>query len=343
MAHSPQARGGLIFKKVFMKSLRLPLFFLILLAAPRWVAATPCCLVVSGHPGDETFRAPIRAVSQTWLEAAEKAGCPGKLVDAGAKEGEAPQLERLRAELAALEAPSEDLLWVVFTGHGNAQGRVPRFALTGADLGADQLAAMLAKIKRPMVLVLGFASSGAFVKPLAASNRQIIAATRSGEEENWTRFPKFFADSITGMGADLDGDGQVSVFEAWIVATDAVEGFYKDAGRLVTEHAVLEDLGQGKPEGRGAFNGAGEFAGKKAGSSPEPGMRSRDSFLRTSPMEAALRKEERLKRGALEGELARLRESKGGMAEEEYRKALEMIFVELAGVYEGARRRLPTQ
>lgn len=338
-----KAWGRLILNLLFMKNRRFTLFLLVLLLTARWVYAAPSCIVVSGHPGDAAFGAAIEASSHTWLEAAKKAGYASKLVSTGLSEGEASQLERLRGELAAVETPSQDPLWLVFTGHGNAQGSVPRFALMGADLGADELSALLGKIKRPMVLVLGFSCSGAFVKSLAASDRQIIAATRSGEEENWTRFPKFFAEAISGLKADLDGDGQVSVFEAWISAVDAVEGFYKDAGRLVTEHAVLDDSGQGKPEGRAAFNRFGEYAGKKADSSAAPGVRARDAFFMASPIEAVLSEDERAKRSRLEGELARLRSEKAGMGEEAYRKALETVFVGLAGVYEGARKRLPSE
>lgn len=343
MAGPAKAWSRLILNPCFMKNTRFTLFLLLLLLAPRWVYAAPSCIVVSGHPGDAAFGAAIEASSRTWMEAAKRAGYASKLVDTLSSEGEASQLERLRAELAAVETPSRDHLWLVFTGHGNAQGNVPRFALTGPDLGADELAVMLGKIKRPMVLVLGFSCSGSFVKPLSAPDRQIIAATRSGEEENWTRFPKFFAEAISGLKADLDGDGQVSVFEAWISAVDAVEGFYKDAGRLVTEHAILEDSGRGKPAGRAAFNRFGEVSGEKVDSSAAPGAHARDAFFIASPIEAILSEQERAERRRLEEELARVRSAKAGMGEGEYRKALESIFVALAGLYEGARKRLPAE
>jgi hypothetical protein len=303
----------------------------------------PVCVVVSGHPGEASFGSTIEATSKVWVDAAGRGGCAVKFVGPEAAGSEATQLERLRSELAAVETPSQEALWLVFTGHGNAQGSVPRFALTGDDLGADELSAMLGKIKRPVILVLGFSCSGAFLKPLAGEDRQIIAATRSGEEENWTRFSKFFAEAVAGLGADLDGDGQVSVFEAWLSAVDAVESFYKEEGRLVTEHSVLEDTGRGKPEGRAAFNGFREYSGKTAEFSAVPGMRARDTFLVASAVESAFTEAERVRRSQLEGELVRLRAAKGSMPEGEYRKALESVFVDLAGVYEGARGRVPAQ
>jgi len=312
----------------------------LLISAP--LEAAPHCLVVSGHPGDSAFESSIEATSTRWVQAAKKAGYETKFIPSQSGEGEQTQIARLHSELSALEAPSLDPLWLVFTGHGNAQGIVARFALTGADLGADELAARLVKIKRPTILVLGFSCSGAFIKTLAAPNRQIIAATRSGEEENWTRFPKLFAEAITGLAADGDGDGQVSVFEAWLAAVGSVEAFYKDTGRLVTEHAVLEDLGVGKPQGREAFDRFGEYSGKTTDVSGAPGLRSRDSFLLASPLESALSAEERLKRGEFERELARLRGVKSGMDPEVYRKAVEVVFLGLAAIYQDAQKRLPS-
>jgi hypothetical protein len=305
--------------------------------------AAPHCFVVSGHPGDSSFGASIEATSMLWTEAAKKAGFETKYIPARSGEGERTPLEKIRSELGALEGPSLDPLWLVLTGHGNAQGTVPRFALTGADLGADELAALLVKIKRPTIVVLGFSCSGAFVKALAAPNRQIIAATRSAEEENWTRFPKFFAEAITSLVADADSDGQVSVFEAWLAAVGSVEGFYKDTGRLVTEHAVFEDLGIGKPQGREAFDRFGEYSGKKLEDSGTPGLRACDSFLLSSPLESVLSAEEHLKRAELERKLARLRGEKDGMASEDYRKVVEAVFLELAAIYEGAQKRLPSR
>jgi len=303
--------------------------------------AAPHCLVVSGHPGDPAFGASIEATSAMWVEASKKAGFETRLVLARPGEGQQPQLEQLHSELSALEEPSQEPLWLVFTGHGNAQGAVARFALTGTDLGADELAALLVKIKRPTILVLGFSCSGAFIKTIAAPNRQIIAATRSAEEENWTRFPKLFVEAITGLAADGDGDGQVSLFEAWLAAVASVEGFYKDAGRLVTEHAVLEDLGVGKPQGREAFDRFGEYSGKMPDANRAPGLRSRDSFLLASPLESSLSTEERFKRGEFERELIRLRGAKAGMDPEEYKKGAEAVFLGLAAIYQDAQKRLP--
>ena len=44
---------------------------------------------------------------------------------------------------------------------------------------------------------------------------------------------------------------QVSVLEAWQHAAQTVEASYKEQGRLATEHAALDDLGDGKASGPG--------------------------------------------------------------------------------------------
>jgi len=52
-----------------------------------------------------------------------------------------------------------------------------------------------------------------------------------------------FADAINNPEADLDKDGQVSLLEAFLTASRQASEFYKINGRLVTEHALLDDNG----------------------------------------------------------------------------------------------------
>jgi hypothetical protein len=299
------------------------------------------CVVVDGHPGAASFAEAVEATGRIWMESAGRARCRAERV--GLRGGEAEgvtQKQRLKAVLERVESPSEDPLWLVLTGHGSAQGQEPRFQLDGEDLGLGELKEWLGRIRRPMVVVLGFSSSGAFVKGISAPGRVVVSATRSGEEENWSRFGKAFATALTEGGGDLDGDGQVSVFEAWWAGLEGVEAFYKENGRLSTEHAVLEDLGEGRPVGKEAFEGTGSWKGQGAAKGREVGVRARGVYWIASPVEAALTAGEREQRAGLEKRIGEWKGRKDGMERVEYERGLEGLLVELAQVYEGVRRRL---
>ncbi len=301
-------------------------------------------LLVKGHGGQAVFAAEMDATAKVWEAAAAKGGhrfvqvapragsgveggtsAASTAAPAGAANGGQPaetmqegtQLERMRAALKFLKVDSTEPVWLVLLGHGSAQGRAPKFLLEGPDLTADALAQDLFNLQRPVFVIAGFSASGAFLKPLAGKERIIVSATRSGTEENWTRFPRFFAAAISGLDADADADGQVSVLEAWKHATRSVEASYKDQGRLCTEHSALEDAGDGRA------------------SAQNHGHKARQWHLIQSAVEAGLNALQRERREEIELRINRLRERKNFAAPAEYASELEALLLELAGIYEG--------
>jgi hypothetical protein len=164
-------------------------------------------------------------------------------------------------------------------------------------------------------------ASGEFVKPLSAKGRIVVTATRNGQETNATRFAGFFIAALNATDGDTDQDGHTSVLEAFVYANRLTEEFYKRAGRLATEHALIDDNGDGvgreKPEaGEGLLARAtylDSLSGDEAAASAATGR---------------LLKE----RARLEGEIEQLIARKGNMAEAEYEATLERLFIELAKV-----------
>src|SRR5213076_1421481 len=130
-------------------------------------------------------------------------------------------------------------------GHGTFDRRSAKFNLRGADLSADELAKWLAPVHRPLVVIDAASASGPFIKALSGPDRVIVTATRSGDEQNATRFGGFLADAVSDPLADLDKDGQTSLLEAFLVAAKRVDASYTEAGLLATEHALLDDNGDG--------------------------------------------------------------------------------------------------
>src|SRR5258705_1288844 len=139
-----------------------------------------------------------------------------------------------------------NVLFVFLIGHGSFDGKESKFNLVGPDLSASEYNILLSSLPTRRLVVLNMASaSGEFAKSLSAKGRIVITATRSGQETNATRFAGFFIAALKATDADTDQDGHVSVFEAFTYANRLTAEFYSRAGRLASEHALLEDNGDG--------------------------------------------------------------------------------------------------
>jgi hypothetical protein len=217
---------------------------------------------------------------------------------------------------------ANNVVFVFLIGHGSFDGKESKFNLVGPDLSAADYNQLLTALPTRRIVVFNMASaSGEFVKSLSAKGRIVVTATRNGQETNATRFAGFFINALKATDGDTDQDGHTSVLEAFVYATRLTEEFYKRAGRLATEHALIDDNGDGvgreKPE-------AGE------------GLLARATYLDSlSVGEAAanaatgrLLKE----RTRLEGEIEQLIARKENMPEAEYEATLERLFIELAKV-----------
>jgi hypothetical protein len=156
------------------------------------------------------------------------------------------ELDAALRTVAASAAPS-DQVFITLIGHGSYQAGEGRFSLPGPDLTGAEFSVMLGQLGNRRVIVANTSSaSGDFVRPLAAPNRIVIAATKSGMERNEARFAGFFIDAFAEDGADTDKDGAVSMLEAFEFARLEVAKAYERDKQLLTEHAVLDDNGDGK-------------------------------------------------------------------------------------------------
>jgi hypothetical protein len=101
---------------------------------------------------------------------------------------------------------------------------------------------MLPNVAR-VIIINSTNSSGASLETMAGKNRVVITATRSATEANDTVFYEHFLAALQDSAADEDKDKKVSVWETFKFASDAVDRFYKEQGRLATEHPMLSDNG----------------------------------------------------------------------------------------------------
>jgi hypothetical protein len=138
---------------------------------------------------------------------------------------------------------AEDRLWVFFLGHGDDDRERASFHLPGRDLHDDDLDKLFAGIAcKEQVFWLTYAASNRFLKRLSAKGRIVIAATVE-EEANETEFPQALA-TVVGKLRTNNG-AKVSILELYRRTVAEVEARFAADKRVPTEHAQLDDNGDG--------------------------------------------------------------------------------------------------
>lgn len=289
--------------------------------------------VVVGAPGESQFGENFAAAARAWTGAARRVGAPVTVIGLESDPAGSDR-DRLAQWLAGRHGDGPPL-WLVYLGHGTFDGRAARLNLRGPDLDASELADALRPVTRPIVFVHGGSASAPFLPALSGPDRIILTATRSGHEVNYARFGETFAEVIADPSADIDQDGQTSLLEAFVFAAQRVETFYTEQGRLATEHALLDDNGDGRGTPAAWFRGTRLERRPEAGQVPD-GERARLIALVPMPDEQRLSPEQRAQRDALEEELAQLRARKSTTPPDAYDRELERILRQLGGLYRAA-------
>ncbi len=289
-------------------------------------------IVVVGAPGTPEYAAQFAAWAELWKQACKKSSAESIAV--GRDDSNAvSDYATLQKVLAGRSEQTTAALWLVLIGHGTFDGRTAKFNLRGPDVSAQELTEWLKPVRRPLAVINTAPSSAPFLKELSSSGRIVITATRSGFEQSYTRFGQYLAETILAPQADLDKDGQTSLLEAFLTASHAVSQFYSAAGRLATEHALLDDNGDGLGTPADWFRGLRPV--QKAGDSTAlDGHRAHQLPLRYSAREAAMPPELRARRDQLELAVLELRDAKANLPEAEYFSKLEALLLEIAHLYE---------
>ena len=163
--------------------------------------------------------------------------------------GAGSTLEGIKTALQGLAGRmgAADDLFVFLIGHGNFRQRLAKFHIPGPDLSARALGRLLDGIAADRVAVVNSASSSApFIAALSGPRRVICTSTGAAQERNATVFMEFFLTGLEGGSADLDRDGRIAVGEACRQAAALTHSWYDEQGRLATEHALLDDDGDGQ-------------------------------------------------------------------------------------------------
>jgi hypothetical protein len=289
-------------------------------------------IVVAGAPGENDYATVFTKSVDQWKQACEKSGA--RFVGIGTEpNGPVSDRDLLQKALAEEANQVDAPLWLVLIGHGTYDGKFAKFNLRGPDLAADELAGWLKPSTRPVAVIDGSSASAPFLKALSASSRVVITATKSGFEQSYARFGPYLAEAIVDPQADLDKDGQTSLLEAFLSAAERVTQFYSSSGRLATEHALLDDNGDGLGTGADWFRGIRPVKRARDDAALD-GYRTHQFCLLRSPVESKMPEELRAKRDQLELQVMALRDGREKLPEDEYLSKLEPLLVEIAKIYQ---------
>ncbi|MGH7720862.1 MAG: hypothetical protein ACREON_18705 [Gemmatimonadaceae bacterium] len=306
------------------------------LAAPQDPGSRTHLLIIAGVGGEPRFRDAFHQAAMSMADAASKrfaltdssivvltedpSRAPTRIAGRSTREN----VEQAVARIATRARPGDDIV-ILLIGHGSQQSGEPRFNLPGPDLTAADFARLLARLgSRRVAFVNASSASGEFIKTLSAPNRVVVTATKSGFERNETHFPRFFVQAYAADGADTDKDGRVSILEAFAFARREVARVYESENRLQTEHALLDDNGDGvgsaEPDPRGGDGALARSVFLAGGAPPVGRATTNDPRLRTLYAD----------KETLERRLDSLRLRKERTEAAAYERELEQLLVELA-------------
>ncbi len=200
-------------------------------------------LILEGIWGEQRYENNFRELAQGWEKAGEEAG----FIVARVSEAEGEVSPKAIFFDKIKRAPAGPL-WVVFIGHGAFDGRQAKLQIQGLDITEQELVEAFADRGGELVFLHLGSASGGLVKKLSGEGRVIITATQSYQQRSFAYFTEFFTASLVGdraSNSDLDENGRVSLLEAFLAASQGTEAHYKSLDRLTTEHALLDDNGDG--------------------------------------------------------------------------------------------------
>ena len=215
-------------------------------------------LILVGLPGDQEHELLFRSILddwETWLTESLQFSKENITVlsdhDA-ADVGRMPATrDNVRTAVGRLNdaVGPRDTLWFFYLGHANYDGRRAWLHLPGPDMNDMELAELFSGVKcRDQVFWLTNTCSGWFLKPLSREGRIVITATEADNEFNETEFPAALASvtrqAVTEM--DINGDSRISLAELFVAISHQVEARFASDKRAPTEHAQLDDNGDGR-------------------------------------------------------------------------------------------------
>ena len=309
-------------------------------------------VILTGVGGRDAYRDRFANQAAVWQQFGEQAGWTASTIATESVDGSVD--ERLSRTWADLSANPPERLVVVLIGHGTDDGRIARFNIPGDDVSADSMRKDLDRIDCRQLIFNTTAASGAWIAPLSSAGRVVITATKNGREVDATQFADALSaplrESDAGetsasrgpldlMPLDLDKDDAVSVLELAVYLSDRTAAAYRDDNRIATEHALIDDNGDGRGTRLDAFAGTHLRPDVDRASDDRTqadGDIARDWILAELSRRPPLTEEQLATRRQLETQLETIKARRPPRVTDTYLAELEAVFRQLADVYQNS-------
>lgn len=296
----------------------------------------PSLILVTGAAGTEEYGQHFSAAADQWRQLARARQWQLVNIDGTEESGGASQREQFQTAIQQGSTDASTQLWIVFIGHGTAERGSDKLNLVGADVSAKDLTLWLAPLNKPLIFIACASSSAPFLPQLSGPKRVIVTATKSGSENNYSRFGEQLAVSLLDPATDIDHDDEISLLEAFLAASAKTDKFYREQSRLTTEHALLDDNGDKMGTGAEFFKGARAVKSAQGGKQPDGAIASR-IVLSVLPDAPKFTDEELKARAQIEEQLDTLRATRPNPPTDEYWNQLEQLLIKLAQLYKQAK------
>jgi hypothetical protein len=232
--------------------------------------------------------------------------------------------DRIKSQFAQLAqtVQPDDAFALMLIGHGTYDGTEYKFNIPGPDVTASELAELLGTVRAERQLVVDMTSaSGAALPALAKKGRIVITATKSGTEKNVTVFARYWLEAMQNSAADTDKNGTVSALEAFRYAENRTAAYFQNAKLLATEHPQIDDTGS-KQGVRDPTTASGQ--GLQAAAFPLIRPPVETAAVASGKQKLIAKKEQ------LEAAIDRLKYQKAAMPNDDYKRQLSALLLELA-------------
>ena len=235
------------------------------------------------------------------------------------------------SELAKNHQADRDL-YIYLIGHGSYLNGTTSFQIPGPDLNPAELKHMIDPIPaKRVILIHGGSVSAGFINELSGPNRVLVTAAKSVRELYATEFPGFLIQALREGIADRNRDERISVWEACRQAASLTEAWYRGRGLIATEHAILDDNGDGL--GTRLY----EEPPPEEAIEPRDGLLARQCFIKDFAFPSAAPPELIQTYLSLLDQVQTLKADKKKLAAETYYLRLERLFVAAAQAHRDIR------
>ena len=157
--------------------------------------------------------------------------------------------ESIRSQLGELarRMKASDRFIFYYVGQANVVKDNLRLNLPGDDITEQDLQAWFKDMQTAsMLIVLDCPAAGLAAAVLKGRGRVIVCGSR-GDQRYSTRFSDYFVPALSEQTSDANGDGRISLLEAFTAASKRIDDLYREQDLMKTETPLIEDDGDGVP------------------------------------------------------------------------------------------------